>query len=139
MKTRKILFGTVAIVLGMVILSSFTMNKADLHKLFQRKPETRANVITEIMRNKLAMDDDQFDRAYQINLKYARLSEPYLKDKNSASENKDKLVEINQERKKELQAILTPEQLKLAETIRKQWISRLETLLEQLKDNDLSN
>lgn len=139
MKTRKILFGTLAIVLGMVILSSFTMNKADLHKLFQRKPETRANVITEIMRNKLAMDDDQFDRAYQINLKYARLSEPYLKDENSASENKDKLVEINQERKKELQAILTPEQLKLAETIRKQWISRLETLLEQLKDNDLSN
>lgn len=138
MKARRFLFGVVAIV-GVIALSSFTMNKADLHKLFQRKPETRANVITEIMRNKLAMDDDQFDRAYQINLKYARLSEPYLNDENSASENKDKLVEINQERKKELQAILTPEQLKQAEAIRKQWISRLEKLLKQLKDNDLSN
>lgn len=138
MKTRKILFG-IAAILGLFALSSFTMKKAEMHKFFQRTPETRASVVTEIMKNKLSLDDTQFNRAYQINLKYARLSDPYLKDENSASENKDKLMEINKERKEELKAILTPEQIKQAESIRKQWISRLEKILAQLKENDHSN
>lgn len=138
MKTRKILFSIVTVI-GVIGLTSFTLRKADLHKFFQRTPEARANMITEIMKSKLSLTDDQFEKAYQINLKYAQLSQSYLESENSMTENKDKLVGINQDRKKELRAILTPEQLKQAEVIRKQWISRLETVLKQLKENDLSN
>lgn len=139
MKTKNKIFGALMIALGIIILNSFTIDRADQHKLFQLKPETRANLVTQIMRNKLAMNDNQFDKAYQINLKYAKLSQPYLKDENSLFENKEKLMEINTKRKEELKAILSPEQIEQAESIRKQWIDRLETVLEQLKQNSISN
>jgi len=137
MKTKKKLVGAGALILGIVILSSFTMGRADFHKFFQRSPEKRANVITEVMKNKLSLSNEQSEKAYEINLKYAKLSQPFIKNEDSLSENKDKLMEINIERKEELKAILTPEQLKQADSIRKQWISRLEKILAQLKENDI--
>ncbi len=139
MKTKKILFGMAALMLVILALSSFTKDRSDFQKFFQRSPEMRANVVSEIMKNKLSLNNKQFDKVYQVNLKYAKLSQPYLQEENSGLENKDKLIEINNNRREELKAILTPEQLKQASSIRKQWIKRLEIVLEQLKQNDISN
>ncbi|MEN6617967.1 MAG: hypothetical protein ABFC28_00475 [Rikenellaceae bacterium] len=139
MKARNILYATFAIQ-AIFTLSSFIVGKpADLHKFIQRSPEARANLISTMMKNKLSMDEIQFEMAYKINLKYAKLVQPYLENENSIQQNKEKLIEINTNRFDELKAILTPEQLTQVALIRRQWIKRLEIILTRLKENNFTN
>jgi hypothetical protein len=135
MKIGNIILATIFLITG-AVFSSFSLNREQLQRFFQRSPETRANMITGVMKSKLDLTDDQFEKAYLVNLKYAKLSDPYLSSEDSARKNREKLVGINKQRKEELKAILTPEQIEKAESIRKQWIDRLETILNQLRDDE---
>ncbi len=98
-------------------------------ELFRRSPETRAQVVTMVMENRLDMDKAQAEKSLQINLKYAKLSQPYLKEDGVTMENTGELVTLNQKRSDELKSILTPEQIKKAKEIREKWINQLETVL----------
>jgi hypothetical protein len=89
-----------------------------------------------VMENRLDMDEAQAEKALQINVKYAKLSQPYLKEDGVTMENTGELLTLNQKRSDELKAILTPEQLKKAEEIREKWIHQLETILTHLKENN---
>jgi hypothetical protein len=139
MKTKRILHIAIALV-TLTSLSSFLPDKnTDWQKFFQRSPETRANMITMVMKNRLDLSEEQVEKAYRINLKYAQLNQPYLKNKDNLHEVSDKIEELNNNRKDELKNILTPTQMKKAEDIRLQWIRRLEIILNRLKENDFTN
>jgi DNA repair exonuclease SbcCD ATPase subunit len=139
MKKRNILFGATAMLLVGMLSSFVSGPQGNFRDLLKRSPETRANLVTKMMKDKLSLDDNQFDKAYQINLKYARLIQPYLLNAERTPEVKNQVVEMNKQRRKELQAILTPEQLKQAEALRQQRIDRLENILDRLKENQFSN
>jgi len=135
---RKKLTGT-AVLLILIVFSSlaFAPGRQDgFRELFRRSPETRAHVVTMVMENRLDMDKAQAEKALQINVKYAKLSQPYLKKDGVTMENTGELLTLNQKRSDELKAILTPEQLKKAEEIREKWIHQLETILTHLKENN---
>lgn len=139
MKTKRILHIAIALV-TLTSLSSFLPDKnTDWQKFFQRSPETRANMITMVMKNRLDLSEEQVEKAYRINLKYAQLNQPYLKNKDNLHEVSDKIEELNNNRKDELKNILTPSQMKKAEDIRLQCIKRLEIILNRLKENDFTN
>jgi len=136
MKTKNIFIGTAAL-LVIITFSSFAQGRQDgFRELFRKSPETRAQVVTMAMKNKLDMDETQAEKALQVNLKYAKLSQPYLKVEGVAMENTVELLTLNQKRSAELKAILTPEQITKAEDIRAKWINRLETILAHLKENN---
>ncbi|MBG0780860.1 MAG: hypothetical protein H0S84_01180 [Bacteroidales bacterium] len=136
MKIKNIFIGTAAL-LVIITFSSFAQDRQDgFRELFRKSPETRAQVVTMIMKNRLDMDEAQAEKSLQINLKYAKLSQPYLKVDGGAMENTAELVTLNQKRSIELKAILTPEQIKKTEDIRAKWINRLETILAHLKENN---
>ena len=136
MKTKSIFIGTVAL-LSVILLSSFMQGgQYNLRGVFRKNPEARAQVVTMVMKNRLNMDDEQADKAFQVNLKYAKLSQPYLKGEDAATENTGELLALNQKRSVELKVILTPEQVKLVEGLRKEWINRLETILAHLKETN---
>jgi len=82
------------------------------------------------------MEEVQAERALQVNLKYAKLSQSYLKVEGVVMENTDELLTLNQKRSAELKAILTPEQIKKTEDIRAKLINRLETIMAHLKENN---
>ncbi len=136
MQTRNIFIGTAAL-LVIITLSSFAPGRqASLRDMFRNSPETRAHVVTMVLKNRLDMDETQAEQALQINVKYAELIQPYLKGKDAITENIDELLALNQKRVTELKTILTPEQIQKVENFRKEWINRLETILAHLKEND---
>jgi len=136
MKTKSIFIGTVAL-LSVILLSSFMQGgQYNLRGVFRKNPEARAQVVTMVMKNRLNMDEAQAEKALQVNLKYAKLSQPYLKGEDAATENTGELLALNQKRSVELKVILTPEQVKLVEGLRKEWINRLETILAHLKETN---
>lgn len=135
---RKKITGTAALLILIVFSSlAFAPGRQDgFRELFRRSPETRAQVVTMVMENRLDMDKAQAEKALQINVKYAKLSQHYLKKDGVTMENTGELLTLNQKRSDELKAILTPEQLKKAEEIREKWIHQLETILTHLKENN---
>jgi len=136
MQTRNIFIGTAAL-LVIITLSSFAPGRqASLRDMFRNSPESRAHVVTMVLKNRLDMDEAQAEQALQVNVKYAELIQPYLKGKDAITENIDELLALNQKRVTELKTILTPEQIQKVENFRKEWINRLETILANLKEND---
>ncbi len=136
MKTRNLFIGTAAL-LVIITLSSFAPGRqASLRDMFRNSPETRAHIVTMVLKNRLDMDEAQAEQALQVNVKYAELIQPYLKGKDEITENIDELLALNQKRVTELKTILTPEQIQKVENFRKEWINRLETILAHLKEND---
>lgn len=136
MKTRNILLVILAVI-ATVSLSSFLPGpKEELRKVFERSPETRANTITTIMKNRLDLNEKQAEEAYWINLKYAQKLQPIVEKRDKQSWPSEIAQTLNQERKEELWAILTSAQQKKVDQIRKQWITRLEYALEKLKEED---
>lgn len=135
MKTKHFFTGMLAL-LAIVVLSSFMAAKGlDPQRFFQRSPETRANVITTVMKNRLDLNDDQAEKAYAINLRYAQLNQKFIEN-NPDLEIQPEMVALNKQRKEELKALLTPEQEEKAEALRDKLINRLEFVLKQLKENN---
>ncbi len=138
MRIKNLLTVTAALLI-LIMFSSFAFapgRQDGFRELFRRSPETRAQVVTMVMENRLDMDKAQAEKSLQINLKYAKLSQPYLKKDGVTMENTGELLAINQKRSDELKAILTLEQIKKAEDIQEKWINRLETILVHLKENN---
>lgn len=137
---RRTLLASLIALLGVVVLSSFvTMQQGSFRETLRHNPEARANCITTIMKDKLSLNSAQFDKAYQINLKYSRLMQSYLKNTQRTPEMKNQMLALNQQRQKELRGVLTTEQLKRANEIRQQWINRLQTIVNRMKANQFSN
>lgn len=136
MKTKNI-FIRIAALLVIITFSSFAPGRqTSLRDMFRESPETRAQNVTMVLKNRLDMDEAQAEQALQVNVKYAGLIQPCLKGKNAITENIDELLVLNQKRGAELKAILMPQQIKQVETIREKWINQLEIILTHLKENN---
>lgn len=73
-------------------------------------PEERAQVITAWMKENLSLDEVQLAKVGAINLKYARMNEPVLKDGGSRFSKFKKLRSNQNEKDKELKSVFTPDQ-----------------------------
>ncbi len=131
----KILMGTVALSAILLFSSFVPATQYRMYRFLQRSPETRANLITAMIKNRLSLNDSQAETAYRINLKYARLCQPYIERKDTTMQAREELAQINQKRRHEIMAILSPEQVDQAESLRQQQIKRLEWMLGRLKKN----
>ena len=135
MKTKHFFSGLLGI-LGIVVLCSFVAGRStDFQRFFQRSPETRANIITTVLKNRLDMDDSQVEKAYAINLKYAKRNQKLLEDK-ERPEISAEMIALNRERKEELKTLLSPVQQERAEKLRQKLINQLELILNQLKQDN---
>lgn len=141
MKTKKKFF-VVLSVISVILLSSFIHTGSGNHAHFlKNNPEARANIITSILKRKLDLDDNQFDKIYAINLKYARLNQKYI-DKmdglESISDVKITPEQKNQlkQRKLELSDVLNETQKMKVKDLQTKMIQHLETLLTTLKENN---
>ena len=133
MKTKTLATGVAAFLLLFIMSSFMNYPDADTEQFLKRNPETRANFITQMMKSRLELDASQVEKVYAVNLKYARQIQPYVGDLEKMKANRSTLVEINQKRKAELISILSEEQVAAVQHLKKQWINRLEIVLEQLK------
>lgn len=140
MKAKGILivWSLVAVMTFLTFSGFIPGTKGSFPKFFQRSPETRANMLTMVMQNRLNLDEKQSEKAYRVNLKYAQMIQPYLEKGEQVPALNNELMALNQKRKDELKSILTEDQLKEADSIRQQWISRLEIILKQMKENQFS-
>ncbi len=93
------------------------------------------------MKNRLALDDTQFDKAYKINLKYAQLNQKYIDKLDGFARITEftahpELKTQQKRRRQELNEILNKEQKLKIKDLRENMIHRLETLISTLKEND---
>ncbi len=143
MKTRKRLSIILSSIAVISLCSFMIAGSGNQHRFLKNNPETRANIITTIIKNRLELDDAQYDKAYKINLKYARLNQEYinkLDEFESINEFKasPELKSQLKQRRQELKEILNEDQKLKVKDLRENMIHRLETLLNTLKeDNDI--
>lgn len=134
--TTKTFFAGMLALLGIIVLSSFALsNTGNFRQLLQRNPETRANLVTQMMKNRLQLSDEQVEQAYAINLRYAKLNQATFEQPDSF-EPTPELATQYQLRRSKLTALLTPEQQQKADNLRKQAIKRLQFILTQLEENN---
>jgi len=136
MKSRNNLLVILAVIATIGLSSFLPGPKEELRKVLERSPETRANTITTLMKNRLDLNEKQVEEAYRINLRYAQKLQPIVEKGDKQSWPSEIAQTLNKERKEELWAVLTPAQQKKVDQIRKQWITRLEYTLERLKEED---
>ncbi len=134
MKAKQIVIGASA-VLAIIILSSFVAGRqANLRQFLERSPETRANLVTGFMERKLELSPAQTEKVYAINLKYAKLNQPYLEKGDDLTLTAE-LIDLNQKRREEILPLLNSEQKETATQARQKLIQNLELALNHLKNN----
>ena len=74
-------------------------------------PETRAKKMTEKMKTELSLTDDQYNKMYDINLKYAGKMQDLRKQEGDRQAKMTEMKEINKSRKEEYKAVLSEEQM----------------------------
>jgi hypothetical protein len=106
----------------------FTSGQAVSAQETKKSPEEKAKVLTERMKEKLTLIDDQSSKVYEINLKYIKKNEQ-LQNSSGGRPSKLKTLKANQEAKdKELKSVLSSEQYEAYQQLKEQ-------LMEELKEN----
>ena len=113
MKSNKTTKGVaVALTLLFMLFGQLAMAQ-DASAKRDKTPQDRAKLLTEMMKNKLGLDDSmQVSQIEAINLKYALKNEPILKSDNSKLSKFKQLRSSQKEKDTELKKIFTPEQYK---------------------------
>ena len=136
MKTKHVV-SSIALLITAVLFSSFTLvGHAGFKEYLTNHPETRASLVTTVIKNRLSLTDDQSMKIYGINLKYARLMQPYFESEDGLEANREAAKELNKQRKNEIKELLTKDQLDKIEELKKLAIKKLEILLDELKSNN---
>jgi hypothetical protein len=109
---------------GILLTFSQTISAQETKKTSEEKAET----LTELMKEKLMLDDNQYAKVYDINLKYIKKN-AQLQSSSSRRLSKLKTLRTNQDVKdKELKNVLNSEQYKVYQQLK-------EKLKEELKEN----
>jgi hypothetical protein len=116
MKTLKLIlgFGIVSLVLA------FHTMYAQEFDISKSTPEQRAKLQTEQMKAKLPLAADQYESVYAVNLKFAKESEPYIKEIDSKMAKLRELKAIQNKKSQEMKTLLTPAQYKKYEELQKE-------------------
>lgn len=101
-------------------------------------PEARAKTVTDKMKTELTLSDDQYKQVYDINLKYGQKNREALQGEGSKLEKAKLLKSENQEKNKELKAVLTQEQFEKYKEMQKERKASLKEARKNRKE-DSSN
>jgi hypothetical protein len=106
---------------GVMLALSFVIMQASAQKdSTAYSPETRAKSITDKMKTELTLSDDQYNKVYDINLKYAQKNTEALKEEGTRLAKLKTMKADNAEKSKELKAVLTEEQFEKYKSMRKE-------------------
>lgn len=83
---------------------------AQLNMLKKTTPEERASVLTDLMRMKLGLSDDQLAQVSEVNLKYAKKMQPIIEGSDTSFREIWEMREANEGKEDELRKLLTPKQ-----------------------------
>lgn len=93
--------------------------------------EGRAKAISQKMKTKLNLSDDQYNKVYEINLKYGKQNETVMQGSGDRMTKFQTLRTQNEEKNKELKTVLTKEQYEEYEKIQKEM---RQEAMEKMKD-----
>lgn len=100
----------------------------------QHTPEERAKALTDEMKSKLTLNDSQYQKVYDINLKYAKQNESIVKGTGDKKA-KDELIKKQLDAKKqEMKGVLSADQYKKYESMREEVKSDLKDAKKEVKD-----
>jgi hypothetical protein len=116
MKTIKL---TTVSAIFVLILSTSTLFGQDSN-ISKSTPEQRAKFQTEQMNKKLPLKADQYEAVYAINIKFAKETEPYIRETDGKMKKLRELKAIQNKKSEEMKAILTPDQYKKYEELQKE-------------------
>lgn len=83
-------------------------------------PEQRAKTLTEKMKTELTLTDSQYDKVYEVNLKYAVKNQEILKGSGNKLSKFKSLKSTNEDKSDEMKNLLTEEQYKKYEELQKE-------------------
>jgi protein CpxP len=116
MKTLKLIFASLIISFG---VNAQTGKMTKLEAGQKKTPEERAKFQTENMKKELSLTNDQYDKAYQINLGIVQKNQALQDQKMTAEERRNAVKSNNEARMSMLKEVLTAEQyLKMQEKLK---------------------
>lgn len=139
MKQKTFLIRIIALVVMTLLGTVAFGQQIKHHRFMDQSPEMRAGIITKVMKNRLGLTPEQAGKAYRINLKYARLVQPYLPDIVATGRVPEKMLMLKRQRIHELYSLLTPLQRRKFEQLKQQRILKMEKRLTRLKEQHYNN
>ena len=88
----------------------YAQNPANMALLESTTPEERANIQTELLRDKLTLTESQQDKVAEVNLKYAKQMEEMIKGGASKWKMYRTAIRVDKEKDGDLKALLTAPQ-----------------------------
>ncbi|MCW4470837.1 hypothetical protein OGH69_17845 [Flavobacterium sp. MFBS3-15] len=76
----------------------------------ERSPESGAKLMSENMKEKLALDDSQYQKAYDVNLEFLNAAKALKESEGRKLEKAKKLKTLSEERDKKMKAFLSENQ-----------------------------
>lgn len=123
------LFRKIAIVAVLLIWSTAAaaQNGSQMDKLAQTTPEQRAKVQTALMKEKLALTEQQLPEVAKINLDTATRMQPILEGSDRPLMKMRQAKDIETQRDASLQRVLQPAQYQ-------QWLAQKESMRQKLEE-----
>jgi len=109
---------------GILFITSINAQSVNRDSLKNATPEQRAQIQSNMMKNKLALTDDQYKQVSDINLKYARKMDNLKLNGGGKFSKARKAKSILSDKDDELQKVLTKEQFEKYETFKKEMMNK---------------
>ncbi|WP_153799242.1 hypothetical protein [Foetidibacter luteolus] len=124
MKTIRISQFKVLIFSVVLALSAFVATQAQSSNLKNSTPEERAKMQSDMMKEKLALTDEQCQKVSTVNLKYARQMDALKNDGGGRFAKMRKAKSAMGDKDGELEKIFTPEQFEKYKTFKKEMMDK---------------
>lgn len=119
--SRKLSIVTIMIsFMCLTINLTHAQNKASSHHQMKISTDEHAKATTDEMKNKLSLNDSQYQKVYDINLKYAKQNKELAANSGNEKSKEKTMKSQREEKEKELKKVLTSEQYKKYEGMEKE-------------------
>jgi len=112
------------IVAGILSITSINAQSVNRDSLKNATPEQRAQMQSDMMKNKLVLTDEQYKQVSDINLKYARKMDDLKQNGGGKFSKARKAKSIMSDKDDELQKVFTKEQFEKYETLKKEMMDK---------------
>jgi len=99
--------------------------KDSIQNLLNATPEQRAQMQNDRMKEKLALNDDQYKKVSALNLLYAQKMDPVIHSDDSRFSKYRKIKPLLKEKDEKLKTILTKDQYKQYESFKKEMMDKV--------------
>ena len=98
--------------------------KDSIQNLMNATPERRAQIQSDKMKDKLALNDDQYKKVSALNLLYAQKIDPVIHSDDSRFSKYRKIKSLLEEKDEKIKTILTKDQYKQYESLKKEMMDK---------------